>query len=183
MSPFVLNEWQPPVLWIKALHISFMVTWFAGLFYLPRLFVYHAMSDDAISIERFKIMERKLFFGIMTPGAILTIVFGVWLLWRYGAAYHGMPWLHAKMFLVLLLIAYHLFCGKLLRDFKQDRNRYHHVFYRLLNEAPVLALFGIVMLVVVKPASPVVVMLILFFTVLVPALIMIPIAAKRRLLK
>jgi protoporphyrinogen IX oxidase len=134
------------MLWIKALHISFMVTWFAALFYLPRLFVYHAMSDDAVSIERFKIMERKLFFGIMTPGALFTI--GVWLWLGYG--FSG-GWLHAKLALVAVLLAYHAYCGKLLIDFKHDRNRHGHVFYRWLNEFPVLLLFAVVILVVVKP--------------------------------
>jgi putative membrane protein len=136
------------MLWIKSLHIIFMVTWFAALFYLPRLFVYHAMSDDAVSIERFKIMERKLFFGIMTPGALFTIVFGVWLWLGYG--FSG-SWLHAKLALVAVLVAYHVYCGKLLIDFKHDRNRHGHVFYRWLNEMPVLILFAVVILVVVKP--------------------------------
>ena len=136
------------MLWIKALHISFMVTWFGGLFYLPRLFVYHAMSSDATSIERFKIMERKLYFGIMTPGAILTILFGLWLWLGYGIS--G-GWMHAKLFLVLILVIYHLYCGKLLKDFKHDRNRYSHVFYRWFNEFPVLILFAVIILVVVKP--------------------------------
>ena len=136
------------MLWIKALHIIFMVTWFAALFYLPRLFVYHAMSDDAVSIERFKIMERKLFFGIMTPGAVLTVAFGTWLWLGYG--FSG-GWLHAKLALVTVLLAYHAYCGKLLADFKHDRNRHGHVFYRWLNEMPVLILFAMVILVVVKP--------------------------------
>ena len=136
------------MLWIKALHISFMVTWFGGLFYLPRLFVYHAMANDATSIERFKIMERKLYFGIMTPGAILTIVFGLWLWLGYGIT--G-GWMHAKLFLVLVLVVYHLYCGKLLKDFKLDRNRYGHVFYRWFNEFPVVILFAVIILVVVKP--------------------------------
>lgn len=136
------------MLWIKALHIIFMVTWFAALFYLPRLFVYHAMSDDAVSIERFKIMERKLFFGIMTPGAVLTVAFGTWLWLGYG--FSG-GWLHAKLALVTVLLAYHAYCGKLLADFKHDRNRHGHVFYRWLNEMPVLILFAVVILVVVKP--------------------------------
>ena len=136
------------MLWIKALHISFMVTWFAALFYLPRLFVYHAMSDDAVSIERFKIMERKLFFGIMTPGALFTIVFGIWLWLGYG--FSG-GWLHAKLALVAVLVGYHVYCGKLLIDFKHDRNRHGHVFYRWLNELPVVILFAVVILVVVKP--------------------------------
>lgn len=136
------------MLWIKALHIIFMVTWFAGLFYLPRLFVYHAMASDATSIERFKIMERKLYYGIMAPGAVLTIGFGSWLWLGYGI---GGGWLHAKLALVAILIAYHLYCGKLLADFKHDRNRRSHVFYRWLNEFPVLILVATVMLVVVKP--------------------------------
>jgi protoporphyrinogen IX oxidase len=136
------------MLWIKALHISFMVTWFAGLFYLPRLFVYHAMSSDAIGSERFKVMERKLYFGIMTPGAVLTIFFGLWLWIGYGIT--G-GWMHAKLFLVLILVIYHLYCGKLVNDFKHERNRNSHVFYRWFNEFPVLILFAVIILVVVKP--------------------------------
>lgn len=140
------------MLWLKSLHIIFMVTWFAGLFYLPRLFVYHAMSGDPLSLERFKIMERKLYFGIMTPGAVLTIVFGVWLLANgLWSSYSASGWLHAKLFLVALLVVYHVYCGKLISDFKHDRNRFGHVFYRWFNEAPVLALVAIVILVVVKP--------------------------------
>ncbi len=136
------------MLWLKALHIIFMVTWFAGLFYLPRLFVYHAMASDTASIERFKIMERKLLYGIMTPGAVLTLIFGVWLWWGYG--FSG-GWLHAKLALVVVLIAYHLWCAKLVTEFKHDRNRHGHVFYRWFNEFPVLLLIAIVILVVVKP--------------------------------
>ena len=136
------------MLWIKALHISFMVTWFGGLFYLPRLFVYHAMSSDATSIERFKIMERKLYFGIMAPGATLTIIFGLWLWLGYGIS--G-GWMRAKLLLVLILVIYHLYCGKLLKDFEHDRNRYSHVFYRWFNEFPVLILVAVIVLVVVKP--------------------------------
>jgi putative membrane protein len=136
------------MLWIKSFHIIFMVTWFAGLFYLPRLFVYHAMSDDNISRERFKVMERKLFFGIMTPGALLTILFGTWLWLGYG--FQG-GWLHAKLALVAVLVAYHLYCGKLLLDFKRDRNRHGHVFYRWLNELPVVILVAIILLVELQP--------------------------------
>lgn len=136
------------MLYVKAFHIVFMVTWFAGLFYLPRLFVYHAHTDDAIGIARFKIMERKLFYGIMTPGAVLTVVFGFWLWSDYGNA--G-AWLHAKIALVAILIGYHVYCGKLLDDFKHDRNQHSHVFYRWLNEAPVLILIAIILLAVVKP--------------------------------
>lgn len=136
------------MLWIKAWHIVFMVTWFAGLFYLPRLFVYHAMTEDEAGKSRFKIMERKLFFGIMTPGAILTIAFGLWLWLGYDI---GGGWLHAKLALVGLLVLYHAYCGKLLLDFKHDRNQRSHVYYRWLNELPVLILVAVVILVVVKP--------------------------------
>ena len=136
------------MLWIKALHIIFMVTWFAGLFHLPRLFVYHAMSSDAVSNDRFKVMERKLFFGIMTPGAVLTVLFGMWLWLAYD--FRG-GWLHAKLALVAVLLAYHIYCGKLLVCFKNDRNQHGHVFYRWLNEFPVVILFAVVILVVVKP--------------------------------
>ena len=136
------------MLWIKALHIIFMVTWFAGLFYLPRLFVYHSLSDDRASVERFKIMERKLFWGIMAPGGILTVVFGTWLWlgWHFSGG-----WLHAKLLLVALLIGYHVWCGKLMLDFKYDRNAKNHVWFRWFNEFPVLILIGAVVLVVLKP--------------------------------
>jgi protoporphyrinogen IX oxidase len=140
--------------WVKALHIVFMVTWFAGLFYLPRLFVYHAQAQDTVSIERFKVMERKLYFGIMAPGAGLTLIFGLWLWWaQLQAGYRFGAWLHAKLMLVALLIGYHLYCGIILGEFKRDRNRRSHVWYRWFNEIPVLILFGIVILVVVKPFS------------------------------
>ena len=131
----------------KTLHIIFMVTWFAGLFYLPRLFVYHAQSVDQISKDRFKIMERKLFWGIMTPGAILTILFGVLLI-----EYHGMSyWLKTKILLVFILVIYHVWCGVLLEKFKTDRNTHGHIWYRIFNEVPVLFLVLIVALVVYKP--------------------------------
>lgn len=136
------------MLWVKALHVVFMVTWFAGLFYLPRLFVYHAQSTDRVSIERFKVMERKLFFGIMTPGAVLTIVFGIWLWLGWG--FSG-GWLHAKIALVAVLVVYHAWCAKLLADFRYDRNTHSHVWFRWFNEFPVLVLTAIVILVVVKP--------------------------------
>jgi putative membrane protein len=136
------------MLWIKSLHIVFMVTWFAGLFYLPRLFVYHAMTDDTVGRERFKIMERKLFYGIMTPGAVLTVVFGLWLWLGYGIT--G-GWLHAKLALVAVLAAYHVWCGKLVSDFKHDRNAHGHVWYRWFNEFPVVVLLLAVVLAVVKP--------------------------------
>jgi putative membrane protein len=136
------------MLWVRAFHIIFMVTWFAGLFYLPRLFVYHALSDDAASRERFKTMERKLYYGIMVPGALLTIVFGVWLWLGYGP---WGAWIHAKLALVGVLIAYHLWCGKLLKDFAQERNTKSHVWFRWFNEFPVLILFAAVWLVLFKP--------------------------------
>ena len=136
------------MLWVKALHIVFMVTWFAGLFYLPRLFVYHALSEDAVSQERFKVMERKLFWGIMTPGAVLTIAFGLWLWLGYGIS--G-AWLHAKLALVVVLVAYHAWCGKLMLDLRAGRNARSHVWFRWFNEFPVVVLVASVILVVVKP--------------------------------
>jgi len=140
------------MLWFKALHLIFMVTWFAGLFYLPRLYVYHAMSDDQISIDRFKIMERKLFYGITTPGAILTIIFGVSMLLSNGlSAYSGQMWLLIKYALILFLIVYHVYCWFLLQDFKYDRNQRSHVWYRWFNEIPVLILIAIIILAVVRP--------------------------------
>lgn len=138
------------MLWLKALHIIFMVTWFAGLFYLPRLFVYHADVKDVIGIERFKIMERKLFFGIMTPGALFTLAFGIGMIYL-NPGYLTQAWLHAKLTLVLVLLAYHVYLGKLWRDFKYDRNTHTAGFYRLINEIPVLFLVAIVILAVVKP--------------------------------
>ncbi len=140
------------MLWVKAFHIVFMVTWFAGLFYLPRLFVYHALCEDAPGDARFKTMERKLYYGIMTPGAVLTVIFGLWLVVDYAwAAYSHAGWLHLKMMLVLLLIGYHVYCGFLLAAFRRGENRHSHKFYRILNEIPVLFLIAIVILVVVKP--------------------------------
>ncbi|MBM4199948.1 MAG: CopD family protein [Gammaproteobacteria bacterium] len=139
-------------MWLKALHLVFMVTWFAGLFYLPRLFVYHAMSGDVVSIERFKIMERKLYYGIMTPGMLLTLVFGIWMLADYAwSAFGSAGWLHAKLMLIALLVVYHIACGKWLLDFQADRNQRSHVFYRWINEVPVLMLFAIVFLATLKP--------------------------------
>jgi putative membrane protein len=123
------------MLWVKALHIIFMVTWFAGLFYLPRLFVYHAMAEDAAGRERFKIMERKLYWGIMA-----------WLGYGFTGA-----WLYAKLGVVVLLIAYHLYCGKLLADFARDRNTRSHLWYRWFNEVPAGFLAVAVVLAVVKP--------------------------------
>ncbi len=139
------------MLWVKAFHIIFMVTWFSALFYLPRLFVYHAMADDEISNERFKVMERKLYYGIMMPGGVLTTIFGLWLIFGYGLGIDSGGWFHAKMTLVVLLIGYHFYCGKLLKDFKYDRNSRSHVYFRWFNELPVLTLAGVIILVVVQP--------------------------------
>jgi putative membrane protein len=135
----------------KTLHIVFMVAWFAGLFYLPRLFVYHTLApaDDRVGRERFKTMERKLYWGIMTPSAVLTVGFGLWLWLGYGST--G-GWLHVKLALVLVLLALHAWFGLLLRDFAHDRSRHGHVFYRWLNEIPALPLLvAIVWLAVAKP--------------------------------
>jgi putative membrane protein len=137
------------MLWVKALHIIFVVTWFAGLFYLPRLFVYHAQASDRVSLERFVVMERKLFWGIMTPSAVLAIAFGVWLWlgWFRGAG----GWFHAKVALVCFLVIYHLWCWRLRKAFAAGRNTRSHVWYRWFNEVPVLILFATVFLVVLKP--------------------------------
>jgi putative membrane protein len=136
------------MLWIKAFHIVFVVSWFAGLFYLPRLFVYHAMAEEPAGRERFKVMERKLYRGIMTPTMVLSLATGSWLWLAYG--FHG-AWLHAKVTLVVLLVAYHFWMGMLRRDFERDANRRTHVFYRWVNEIPLVLLIAIVVLVVVKP--------------------------------
>ncbi len=135
------------MLWIKALHIIFVTSWFAGLFYLPRLFVNHAMVNDAATIAQFKLMERKL-YKFMTPLGVLAVVFGTWLWLGYG--YTGI-WLHIKLALVGVLIAYHLYCGHLVKVFAQDDNQRSHVFYRWFNELPVLILFVVIFLVVLKP--------------------------------
>ena len=139
------------MLWIKALHIISVICWFAGIFYLPRLFVYHAMAEDQTSIERFKVMERKLYRGIMTPAMIATLIFGIWLIhfnWEY---YKTAGWFHAKVTLVVLLVGYHLMCGTIRKKFERDENTRGHVFFRWFNEFPVLVLVAVVILVVVKP--------------------------------
>ena len=139
------------MLWVKSLHIIFVITWMAAIFYLPRLFVYHVQAlneGDTRGSERFKIMERKLFNGIMTPGAVLSIVFGFWLWLGYGIS--G-GWLHAKLTLVLLLIVFHGLCWSHLRAFRDDRNTRSERYFRIINELPVFLLFGIVIFVVVKP--------------------------------
>jgi putative membrane protein len=128
-----------------------MVTWFAGLFYLPRLFVYHADSTDETSNARFKIMERKLFWGITTPGGIITVGLGFWLIAMMGTPVLGALWLQAKLVLVAVLIGYHAWCGKIMLDFKHDRNRRSHVWFRWFNEFPVLILIAVVLLVELQP--------------------------------
>ncbi len=137
------------MVWIKSLHIVFMVSWFAGLFYLPRLYVYHAMaSGEPAATQHFKVMERKLYRGIMTPTMLLTVATGLWLWFGYG---FGGRWLDAKVALVVVLVAYHLWMGRLRRDFERDANRRSHVFYRWVNEIPLILLLAIVFLVVAKP--------------------------------
>jgi len=136
-------------LWIEAFHIIAVICWFAGLFYLPRLYVYHALAEDEISRERFKIMERKLYWGIMTPTAVIAVILGLWLLSQTGFMRAG--WMHTKLLLVFLLIVYHLICWHFLKVFKADANTRSHVFYRWFNEVPVVLLIAIVILVVVKP--------------------------------
>jgi protoporphyrinogen IX oxidase len=136
------------MLWIKSLHLIFVVSWFAGLFYLPRLFVYHASATDAPSIERFKVMERRLYRGIMMPAMVLTLASGLWLWLGFG--FSG-GWLHAKVALVVVLVAYHFWLRRLLGDFARDANTHGERFFRWVNEVPTLFLIAIVLLVVVKP--------------------------------
>lgn len=142
-----LNEY---VLWWKSLHIFFMVCWFAGIFYLPRLFVNHAMTEDEAVAGQLAIMERKL-YRFITPFAVLTIVFGLMLMagrWEY---YLSAGWLHAKLTLVVLLLAYHFYCGSLVKAFAHGANRRSHIFYRWFNELPVFLLLGIILLVELQP--------------------------------
>lgn len=140
------------MLWVKAFHLIFIVTWFSAMFYLPRLYVYHALCEDEAGNARFKVMERKLYRGIMTPSALLTLVFGIWLLSFYSLEQlASMGWLHAKLTLVVLLFAYHGLCGRMLKQFAADNNQRSHKFYRLFNEMPVLLLIAVIILAVVKP--------------------------------
>ena len=132
---------------IKALHIILVTSWFAGLFYLPRLFVNHAMVTDKATIERLELMEHKL-YRFMTPLGILAVALGMWLWFGYG--FSG-GWLHAKTTLVVLLIVYHLYCGRVMRAFAEGRNTRSHVWFRFFNEIPVLVLFVVVFLVMLKP--------------------------------
>ncbi|MDJ0778398.1 MAG: CopD family protein [Gammaproteobacteria bacterium] len=139
------------MLWIKAFHVIFMVAWFAGLFYLPRLFVNHAMAEEPAVRDRLAIMEAKL-YRFITPWMLLTLGFGFWLLYEYAwAAYRHMGWLHLKLLLVAGLVVYHFYCGKIVRDFAAGRCQRSHVWFRWFNELPVLVLFSAVILAVVKP--------------------------------
>lgn len=138
-------------LWLKSLHVIFMVTWFSGLFYLPRLFVYHAMSDDDTSNERFKIMERKLYYGITYPGGILTTLLGLMLLYAMPQLLK-LSWIYIKFFMVALLWGYHLLCGKYMKQFKENKNKHSHVFYRWFNEFPVIVLFVVIPLALIMPS-------------------------------
>lgn len=139
------------MLWLKACHVIAMVAWFAGLFYLPRLFVYHADAKDGVSIARFKIMERRLYYGITWPAALLTTIFGLFMLIWLWPYYKTQGWMHAKLSLVLLLWMYHIYLGHVRRRFAQDANTKSSRYYRLINEIPTVFLIGIVLLVVVKP--------------------------------
>ncbi len=139
------------MLWIKSFHIIAMVCWFAALFYLPRLFVYHSLSDDAVSRERFTLMERKLYRGIMTPSMVATIVLGFWLASYNWSFYMASGWFHAKLTLVSLLLLYHFWCAHLGRQLARAQSTHSDRFYRIINELPVLILIGAVVLVVVRP--------------------------------
>ena len=139
------------MLWLKAFHLIFMVTWFAALFYLPRLFVYHAQCDDEPGRTRFRVMERKLLWGIATPGAVLTLIFGFATL-TYRPDLLGADWMQLKLALIGMLIAYHSFCIHLTGQFAREQNRHSHVWYRWFNEIPVIFLIAIILLSVLRPA-------------------------------
>ncbi|MEE9493104.1 MAG: CopD family protein [Gammaproteobacteria bacterium] len=137
------------MLWLKAFHVIFMVTWFAGLFYLPRLFVYHADCNDETGHQRFIVMERKL-FAIMTLGGILTAIFGLILLYRWHWPINEL-WLQIKLACIVALIIYHIYCRKLITDFALKKNRRSAVFYRWFNEFPAIILVIVILLAVVRP--------------------------------
>lgn len=138
------------LLLLKALHLIAMVCWFAGLFYLPRLFVYHAMSEDQSSQERFQIMERKLYRGIMTPAMLATLLFGSWMLWQQPAYLHAL-WMQIKLALVLCLVIYHFICGAFVKKLQQNPQLHTHVYFRWFNEVPVIFLIAIILLAVLRP--------------------------------
>ncbi len=139
-------------LWPKALHLFFMVAWFAGIFYLPRLFVNHAaIAGEPLLDERFRLMERRL-YRFITPWMVLTVVFGLWMLHAGAwAAYKSMLWLHIKLLLVTLLVGYHFWMGALVKAFAEGRNRHSERWYRWFNEVPVVLLLAIVLLASLKP--------------------------------
>ncbi|MCH7815129.1 MAG: CopD family protein [Proteobacteria bacterium] len=139
------------MLWVKAFHIIAVVCWFSGLFYLPRLFVYHTMSDDQISQDRFVLMERKLFWAITTPSAITAVLLGTWLLIANASYFMAWWWMQVKLALVALVIAYHIYCWWFMQKLREDPNIRTHRFFRVFNELPVFLLVGIVILIVVKP--------------------------------
>ena len=139
------------MLWVKAFHIIAVICWFAAIFYLPRLFVYHADSKDEVSNDRFKTMERKLYRGIMTPSMVVVLILGGWLISFNPEYYLSQGWLHAKLTLVALLVVFHFYCGHILKQFRDDQNQKSHKFYRVLNEVPVFMLVAIVILAVVRP--------------------------------
>jgi putative membrane protein len=139
------------MLWVKSLHLVFVISWFAGLFYLPRIFVNLAQETDPTSTTRLLLMSRKL-YRFMSMLAIPAVAFGLWLWLGYGIGKGpGNGWLHAKLALVILLIGYHHACGSLLKKFENGRNKRSHTWYRWFNEVPVILLFAVVVLVVVKP--------------------------------
>lgn len=139
------------ILWLKAFHIFFMVAWFAGIFYLPRLFVYHSENSNLHTSDTLKVMERRLLFFV-TPFAIFTLLLGTLLIFQYGMDWFKQAhWLHAKLLLVTGLYCYHGYCFKLLSDFKHNRNTRSSKFYRIFNEVPVLVLLAIILLAVLKP--------------------------------
>ncbi len=147
MMQFALDHF----LWIKAIHLIAVICWFAGIFYLPRLFVYHTMAEDQTSKDRFKIMERKLYRGIMNPSMIITIVLGLWMFMANMEAYKGSGWMHAKLTLVFLLVGYHHMCLAYMKKFAADTNTKSDKFFRIFNEVPVFLLVAIVILVIVRP--------------------------------
>ena len=147
MTQFALDHF----LWLKAFHLIAIVCWFAGIFYLPRLFVYHAQAEDQVSRERFKIMERKLYRGIMNPSMIITLLLGIWMLTANWEAYRQAGWMHAKLTLVFLLVGYHHMCLAYLKKFANDANTKTHTFFRVFNEIPVVLLIAIIILAVVRP--------------------------------
>ena len=147
MNDFLVNN----ILWFKAFHVIFMVAWFAGIFYLPRLFVNHAETNSSEISEQLKGMEKRLLYFI-TPFAVLTVILGLILIYAYGSAWFAAAkWLHIKLTLVILLLAYHGYCFKLVSTFQQDKNTRSGKFYRIFNEVPVLALFAVIILAYVKP--------------------------------